>query len=72
MTPEEYTTATEGQSDEYANELAWVRERGACKASLIYLQHQFVINPSAFNWVELEQAMARYQNITINITWKEE
>ena len=72
MTPSEYRTATEEQPQDYPNELAWVTEKAACKAAFDYLAKQFRDNPSAFNWIELEQAMARYQNVIINTPWKED
>lgn len=72
MTPEEYTTAIAEQPAAYPNELAWVTEKAACKAAFDYLAKQFRDSPSAFNWIELEQAMACYQNVTLNTTWKED
>ena len=72
MTPEEHTAATAEQPAIYPSELAWVTDKAACKAAFDYLTKQFRDNPSAFNWVELEQTMARYQNVVINIRWEEE
>jgi hypothetical protein len=72
MTPEEYKAATSEQPDEYPDKLSWVMDKASCKAAVLLLSKEFWDNPSSFNWVELEQAMARYQNVSLNCKtlWK--
>ena len=72
MLPEEYADAIAEQPDIYPNKLEWLMAKASCMAAVTHLSAEFLNIPSAFNWNPLLAAMARYQNVSINCTYKEE
>jgi len=69
---EEYEEATKGQKKRYKTKLEYMGEKGKSKAELRVALEMFEENPWTGNWHQLMDSMSRYQNITMNCTYKGE
>ena len=69
---EEYEEAIKGQKKQYKTKLEYMGEKGKCKAELQVALEMFEDRPHTDNWRQTLDSMARYQNITMNCTYKQE
>ena len=69
---EQYKEAIKGQKKQYKTKLEYMGERGKCKAELQIALEMFEDRPHADNWCQIIDSMARYQNVTMNCTYKNE
>jgi len=69
---EDYENAVKGQKKTYKTKLEYMGEKGKCEAELQVAHEMFVKSPWAGNWHQMLDSMARYQNIVMNCTYKQE
>jgi len=69
---EDYNNATKGQKKTYKTKLEYMGEKGKCEAELRVALEMFEDGPHAANWQQMLDSMARYQNIVMNCTYRQE
>ena len=69
---QQYNEAIAKQNKVYKTKLQYMGEKGKCKAELRVALEMFEDGPHITNCHQVIDSMARYQNITINCTYKQE
>jgi hypothetical protein len=69
---QQYNEAIAKQNKVYKTKLEYMGERGKCKAELRVALEMFEDGPHTANWHQMLDSMARYQNIVMNCTYKQE